>query len=88
MSDDARRVGMQEELTLCKKHQEWPPSLMSPSDRRITVISVCAFTTIALGHLGFTLRIEWKESIIIPVHKKDYKMDCNKYKEISLLSTS
>ena len=31
---------------------------------------------------------EWKESIIVPIHKKDGRMDCNNYREISLLSTS
>jgi hypothetical protein len=30
----------------------------------------------------------WKESIIVPVHKKSDKTDFNKYHEISLLSTS
>jgi hypothetical protein len=31
---------------------------------------------------------QWKESIILPIHKMRYKTDCNKYREISLLSTS
>jgi hypothetical protein len=31
---------------------------------------------------------QWKESIIVPVHKKDDKTDCNNYHGISLLSTS
>jgi hypothetical protein len=31
---------------------------------------------------------QWKESISVPVHKKDDKTDCNNYHEISLLSTS
>jgi hypothetical protein len=31
---------------------------------------------------------QWKESIIVPVHKKGYKTDCSKYWEISLVSTS
>jgi hypothetical protein len=31
---------------------------------------------------------QWKESIIIPVHKKGEKPDCNNYCGISLLSTS
>jgi hypothetical protein len=31
---------------------------------------------------------QWKESIIVPIHKKSDKSDCNKYCGISLLSTS
>jgi hypothetical protein len=31
---------------------------------------------------------QWKESITVPVHKKDDKTDCNNYCGISLLSTS
>jgi hypothetical protein len=31
---------------------------------------------------------QWKESIILPIHKKDDKTDCNYYRGISLLSTS
>jgi hypothetical protein len=31
---------------------------------------------------------QWKESIIVPVHKKGDKTDCNNYHGTSLLSTS
>jgi hypothetical protein len=31
---------------------------------------------------------EWKESVILPVYKKDDKTDCSNYRGISLLSTT
>jgi hypothetical protein len=34
------------------------------------------------------LPVQWKESIIVPIHKKGGKTDCNNYRGISLLSTS
>jgi hypothetical protein len=31
---------------------------------------------------------QWKESIILPIHKKSDKTECNNYRGILLLSTS
>jgi hypothetical protein len=31
---------------------------------------------------------QWKETIIVPVHRKIYETDCNNYHGISLLSTA
>jgi len=31
---------------------------------------------------------QWKESIIVPTHKKGDKTDCNNYRGFSLLSTA
>jgi hypothetical protein len=31
---------------------------------------------------------QWKESVIVPIYKKDSKTDCSNYHVISLLSTS
>ena len=31
---------------------------------------------------------EWKESIIVPIHKKEDETDCNNYRSISLLPTT
>jgi hypothetical protein len=31
---------------------------------------------------------QWKESIVVPIHKKCDKIDCSKHRGISLLSTS
>jgi hypothetical protein len=34
------------------------------------------------------LPVQWKESIIVSIHKKGDKTDCNNYRGISLISTS
>jgi hypothetical protein len=31
---------------------------------------------------------QWKESIVVPIHKKNDETDCSNYRGISLLSTS
>jgi len=31
---------------------------------------------------------EWKESIIVPIHKKGVKTDCNNYRHVSLLPST
>jgi hypothetical protein len=31
---------------------------------------------------------QWKESIVVPIHKKDDKTDCSNYRGISLMSPS
>jgi hypothetical protein len=31
---------------------------------------------------------QWKESIVVPIHKKDDKTDCSNYRSVSLLSNS
>jgi hypothetical protein len=66
------------------------------SDQILTeLIQAGAETLLSMIHKVMTsiwnkeeLHDQWKESIIVPIHKKDDKTYCNNYHGISLLSTS
>jgi hypothetical protein len=51
------------------------------------VLCVCATTYYAIWNKE-ELPHQWKESIVVPIHKKNDKTDCSNYRGISLLSNS
>jgi hypothetical protein len=80
-------IHLEEEIAVAKlKKHKWPGSDEIPAE----LIQAGGETLLSAIHklINFVWnKDQWKESIIVPVHKTGDKTYCNNYRGISLLST-